>query len=137
MRQLGLTFWGESRTEEAKHANLGQGIVSVTMTISLIMLAFFALTAGFVGVPSDFPIFGAIFSPEHSPLPPFCDRDAANQRNGTTIRRSARISGEAPPFNALPVAASFIVALGGLYARLSDVLAQAVEGRRTRSADRR
>lgn len=66
MRQLGLTFWGEPRTEEAKHASLGRGIVPITMTLPLIILAFFAVFAGFVGVPEDFPIFGAIFSPEHN-----------------------------------------------------------------------
>ncbi len=58
MRQIGLTFWGDSRTEEAKHANLGQGIVSATMTLPLIILAFLAIFAGFVGVPTEFPILG-------------------------------------------------------------------------------
>lgn len=65
-RQLCLTFLGEPRTEEAKHANLGQGIVSATMTLPLIILSFFAIFAGFVGIPADFPLFGAIFSPEHN-----------------------------------------------------------------------
>jgi NADH-quinone oxidoreductase subunit L len=68
MRQLCLTFLGEPRTEEARHANLGRGIISATMTLPLIILAFFALFAGFVGIPSDFPLFGAIFSPEHNPF---------------------------------------------------------------------
>ena len=113
MRQLGLTFWGEARTEAAKHASLGQGIVSLTMTIPLIMLAFFALTAGFVGVPSDFPLFGAIFSPEHNPFHHFVIE---------TLPPNEMVAGfavpalhvDAPPFNALPVLVSFIVALGGL-----------------------
>src|SRR5690606_6675101 len=70
MRQLGLTFWGEARSEAAKHATLGgpQNIVSITMQLPLIVLAFCAIVAGFVGVPSDFPLFGAIFSPEHNPF---------------------------------------------------------------------
>ena len=71
MRQLGLTFWGDARTEEAKHANLGHGIVAVTMTLPLIVLAFFAVVAGFVGVHPDFPIFGAIFSPNGNPFEHF------------------------------------------------------------------
>jgi NADH-quinone oxidoreductase subunit L len=66
MRQLGLTFWGDARTEEAKHASLGRGVVPIAMTLPLIILAFFAIFAGYAGVPDDFPIFGAIFSPEHN-----------------------------------------------------------------------
>jgi NADH-quinone oxidoreductase subunit L len=117
MRQLGLTFWGEPRTEEAKHASLGQGAVSVTMTLPLIILAFFALTAGFVGVPKDFPIFGPIFSPapvgnpfKHfviETLPP----DAATEAFANVPKMHA----SPPPFHIIPVATSFIVALGGLY----------------------
>ncbi|MFW5709086.1 MAG: NADH-quinone oxidoreductase subunit L, partial [Chloroflexota bacterium] len=61
-RQLSLTFLGEHRTEEAKHAGLGgpRNVVSITMQAPLIILAFLALFAGFVGVPPEFPIFGAI-----------------------------------------------------------------------------
>jgi NADH-quinone oxidoreductase subunit L len=103
MRQLGLTFWGEPRTEEAAHANLGQGVVSVTMTLPLIILAFFAIFAGFVGVPSDFPILGSIFSPKYNPFHHFV---------GATLL--PEMQAHAPPFNAIPVLTSFIVALGGL-----------------------
>jgi len=101
MRQLGLTFWGENRTEEAAHANLGRGVVSATMTLPLIILSFFAITAGFVGVLPDFPILGGIFSPEGAPFGEFIGRTLV----------------EEPPhldFNIIPVAISFIVALGGL-----------------------
>ena len=66
MRQIGMTFWGDARTEEAKHASLGRGVVPIAMTLPLIFLAFLAVFAGFAGVPEDFPIFGAIFSPEHN-----------------------------------------------------------------------
>ncbi len=103
MRQLGLTFWGEPRTEEAAHANLGQGVVSVTMTLPLIILAFFAIFAGFVGVPSDFPILGSIFSPEHNPFHHFV---------GATLL--PEMQSASPPFNIVPVLTSFVVALGGL-----------------------
>ncbi len=101
MRQIGLTFWGEARTEEAKHANLGQGIVSATMTLPLILLSFFAIFAGFVGVPSDFPVFGAIFSPEHNLIHHFLAYGLLHH----------------PPtiaFNPFPVLVSFAVALGGI-----------------------
>jgi NADH-quinone oxidoreductase subunit L len=113
MRQLGLTFWGEPRTEEAKHASLGQGIVSLTMTAPLILLAIFAITAGFVGVPPDFPIFGAIFSPQHNPFHHFVIETLPHHDAAYPLVPEFHV--EAPPFNVIPVAVSFIVALGGLY----------------------
>ncbi len=105
MRQLGLTFWGEARTEAARHASLGQGIVSATMTLPLIILAIFALTAGFVGVPPDFPLFGAVFSPQTNPFFDFVKYTLLTE-----------LQPEKPLFNWIPVLTSFVVALGGLYA---------------------
>ncbi len=101
MRQIGLTFWGEARTEQAKHANLGQGIVSATMTLPLIILAFFAIFAGFVGVHPDFPLLGGIFSPHGNPFAHFI--------GGTLLQEPPEL-----PFNIIPVLFSFAVALGGL-----------------------
>ncbi|HEX2907236.1 MAG TPA: NADH-quinone oxidoreductase subunit L [Phototrophicaceae bacterium] len=103
MRQLGLTFMGEPRTPEAAHADLGQGLVSFTMTLPLVILAFFAIVAGFVGVPPEFPLFGAIFSPEHNPFHHF-----------VIYTLLPEMQAEAPPFNWFPVLTSFVVALGGL-----------------------
>jgi NADH-quinone oxidoreductase subunit L len=103
MRQLGLTFWGEPRTEEARHANLGEGVVSFTMTLPLIILAVFALFAGFVGVPPQFPVFGPIFSPETNPFFEFVKYTLLPE-----------MQPEKPPFNWIPVLTSFVVALGGL-----------------------
>ncbi len=101
-RQLSLTFLGEARTEEAKHANLGRGVVSFTMTLPLVILAFFAVAAGFVGVHPDFPILGGIFSGSGNPF--------FNLVSKTLV--------EAPPkidFNIIPVLFSFGIALGGLW----------------------
>jgi NADH-quinone oxidoreductase subunit L len=103
MRQLGLTFMGEPRTPAAEHANLGRGIVSFTMTLPLIILAFLAIFAGFVGVPPEFPVFGAIFSPETNPFFEF-----------VKYTLLPAMQPEKPPFNWLPVLTSFVVALGGL-----------------------
>ena len=50
MRQITLTFLGKPRTEEAKHAHE----TVWTMTLPLVILAFFAISAGWVGIPSDF-----------------------------------------------------------------------------------
>ena len=101
MRQLGLTFWGEPRTEVAEHANLGRGIVSVTMTAPLIVLAVFSVIGGFVGVHPDFPLFGAIFSPEHNPFHHFVGPTLLEEPGTLT-------------FNIVPVLFSFALALGGL-----------------------
>ncbi len=116
MRQLGLTFWGDARTEEAEHANLGQGIVSATMTLPLIILAFFALVAGFVGVPSDFPILGSIFSPDHNPFHHFVIEALPPNDLTAAFASLPEYHVDGPPFNLIPVATSFLVALGGLYA---------------------
>jgi NADH-quinone oxidoreductase subunit L len=101
MRQIGLTFWGEARTEEAKHANLGRGVVSFTMTLPLVVLAFFAVTAGFVGVPEDFPILGSLFSPEHNFFHHFV--------GGTLLEMP-----EAHPFNIMPVLFGSAAAIIGI-----------------------
>ncbi|MFN8372026.1 MAG: proton-conducting transporter membrane subunit [Anaerolineae bacterium] len=102
MRQLGLTFWGEARTEAAKHANLGQGVVSATMTLPLIILAVFAVLAGFVGVHPDFPILGGIFSPEHNAFHHF-------------VAPTLLVEPEALAFDIVPVLFSFAAALGGMF----------------------
>ncbi len=107
MRQLSLTFLGEPRTEEASHASLGgpTSIVSIAMQLPLILLAFFALVAGFVGVPPDFPILGPIFSPEYNPFFQFVKYTLLTEMQPPK-----------PPFAWAPVLTSFTVALGGLYA---------------------
>jgi NADH-quinone oxidoreductase subunit L len=104
-RQLCLTFLGEPRTEEAAHAGLGgaRSIISITMQLPLVILAVFALIAGFVGVPSEFPILGAIFSPVHNPF-----------FYWTKYTLLPSMQPEHPPFSLFPVLTSFTVALGGL-----------------------
>ncbi|HYN89749.1 MAG TPA: NADH-quinone oxidoreductase subunit L, partial [Ardenticatenaceae bacterium] len=48
-RQLGLVFFGRERTEAAEHAHESPP----TMTIPLMILAVFALVAGFVNIPTN------------------------------------------------------------------------------------
>ena len=114
MRQISLVFGGEARTEAAKHANLGQGIISATMTLPLIILAVFALAAGFVGVPTDFPILGPIFSPEYNPFHHMIIEALPPSEATAAYAYLPDYHSHAPPFNIIPVAASFLVALGGL-----------------------
>src|SRR5512138_66726 len=56
MRQITLTFLGEPRTDEAEHAQE----TSWTMTTPLIILSFFAVTYGWVGIPEEFPVLGGL-----------------------------------------------------------------------------
>ncbi len=56
-RQLCLTFLGEPRTPLAEHAHESNRY----MTIPLIALAFFAITAGWVGIPDDFLNTSGVF----------------------------------------------------------------------------
>lgn len=114
MRQISLTFGGEARTEAAKYANLGQGVVSLTMTLPLIILAAFALFAGFVGVPTDFPILGPILSPEHNSFHHLIIEALPLPEATAAYVSLPNYHPQAPPFNIVPVATSFLVALGGL-----------------------
>lgn len=106
MRQISMTFLGEPRTEEAKHAGLGgaRSVISQTMQLPLIILTFFALFAGFIGVPPEFPIFGSIFAAQGNPFFDFVKY--------TLIEEQFPVK---PPFDWIPVLTSFGVALGGLY----------------------
>jgi NADH-quinone oxidoreductase subunit L len=69
VRQIAMTFLGSPRTEaamNARHYNPGDGPaarnMSIQLTLPLIVLAFFAATAGFVGVHPDFPILGPLLN---------------------------------------------------------------------------
>ncbi len=50
MRQIALSFLGKPRTKLSAHAHES----TWTMLLPLVILAFFALAAGFVGIPDDF-----------------------------------------------------------------------------------
>ena len=115
MRQIALTFGGEPRSEAAKHANLGRGVVSFTMTLPLVILAVFAIVAGFVGVPTDFPILGPIFSPEYNAFHHLVIEALPLPETTAAYASLPDYHPHAPPFNIVPVATSFIVALLGLW----------------------
>jgi len=115
MRQISLTFGGEARSEAAKYANLGQGIVSFTMTLPLLILAVFAVGAGFVGVPSDFPVLGPIFSPKYNAFHHLIIEALPLPEATAAYASLPDYHPHAPPFNIVPVATSFLVALLGLW----------------------
>ncbi len=101
-RQIGLTFFGEPRSEAAEHATLGEPVVNITMVAPLLILAFFAVFAGFVGVPPDFPVFGWF-----NDVNPFFE----------FINKSLLHPIPKPEFAEVwpAVLTSFAVALGGIY----------------------
>ncbi len=95
MRQITLTFLGEPRTKEAEHAQE----TPWTMTAPLVVLAFFAVTYGWVGIPEHFPVLGG--------LVPNWFHDFV----GHTLEHVL----EAPAFSWIPLLTSLAVALGGLF----------------------
>src|SRR5512136_2561276 len=56
MRQITLTFLGEPRTDSAHHAQE----TTWTMTLPLVILAVFAISIGWVGIPEHFPGLGGL-----------------------------------------------------------------------------
>ena len=94
MRQITLTFLGEPRTEEAKHAQE----TPWTMTTPLIVLAFFAVTYGWVGIPEHFPLLGGLVP------------NWFHEFVGSTLAEHP----EAIEFNPIPLLTSIGVAGGGL-----------------------
>jgi NADH-quinone oxidoreductase subunit L len=94
MRQITLTFLGEPRTKEAEHAHE----TPWTMTVPLMVLAFFAITYGWVGMPEWFT----------SGLVPNWFHDFV----GHTLAHPPK----APAFSPVPLLTSLGVALGGLAA---------------------
>ncbi len=92
MRQISLTFFGEPRTKEAEHAVESKW----TMTAPLVILAFFAISAGWLGLPGWISA-GALPNWFHEFV------------GGTLLEHP-----EAVEFNIIPVLTSMVVALGGL-----------------------
>ncbi|MGB9669113.1 MAG: NADH-quinone oxidoreductase subunit L, partial [Anaerolineales bacterium] len=95
MRQITLTFLGKPRTKSAEHAQE----TPWTMTLPLVILAVFAVAAGWVGIPEHFPVLGGIIP------------NWFHSFVGSTLLEEP----EAVSFNAIPLLTSLIVALGGLW----------------------
>jgi NADH-quinone oxidoreductase subunit L len=94
MRQITLTFLGEPRTDSASHAQETKW----TMTFPLVVLAIFALTAGWVGIPKEFPFLGAL------------SQNWFHEFVGSTLAEHP----EAVAFSWVPLLTSLLVSLGGL-----------------------
>ncbi len=102
MRQISLTFLGAPRTRAAAHAHESHW----TMTLPLVILAVFAISAGFVGVKPEFPVLGAILR--------------GGEGHGTAFEAFVApaiaevIHPEPTPFSFTPLIVSIAVAVGGL-----------------------
>jgi len=96
MRQITLTFLGKPRTDSAQHAKE----TPWTMTVPLVILAVFAIAAGWAGIPEHFPAIGGLIP------------NWLHEFVGDTLLEYP----EAVDFNIIPLLVSFTVALGGLYA---------------------
>jgi NADH-quinone oxidoreductase subunit L len=94
MRQITLTFLGQPRTAEAEHAQETKW----TMTAPLVVLSFFAIAAGWVGIPEHFPGLGGLIP------------NWFHEFVGSTLAELP----EAEPFSWVPLGVSLLVALGGL-----------------------
>lgn len=95
MRQISLVFLGKPRTEAAKHAHE----TPKTMTTPLAILAFFAITVGWVGIPESFPGIGGL-------VPNWL---------GTFLSTMLHGGHHAENHSSIPLITSLIVSLGGLF----------------------
>ena len=94
MRQISLTFLGASRSTAAGHARES----AWTLTLPLVVLAVFAVGAGWIGIPEDFPALGGL---------------VPNWLHGF-LGESLLEPLEAVHFNPVPLLVSVGAALGGL-----------------------
>lgn len=114
-RQIGLVFGGKPRTQLAAHAvEPGK-----RMTWPLLVLAFFALTLGFINVPEDFPLIGNGWL-----------HGLAGEVHLLAEEAAPGIAFEAVPFNWTVAIVSTILGLASfafgwwLYARVTDAKAK-------------
>lgn len=96
-RQITLTFLGQPRSEGAAHAP--ESVKS--MTVPLILITPFVIGLGWLGIPKDFPLLGALLPNwiEHQ-LEPYIEYQAFEFPH--------------PEFNFLVLLISLVVSLGGL-----------------------
>lgn len=101
MRQITLTFLGEPRTKSAEHASENKWV----MTLPLCVLAVFAVTAGWVGIPKGFPLLGGLVPDWFAEFVGQMVRTGAE--SGHELEKAAHSN--------VPLITSLVVALGGLY----------------------
>jgi NADH-quinone oxidoreductase subunit L len=109
MRQISLTFLGRPRTPLAEHANESDSF----MTLPLVLLSFFAITFGWIGIPESFPLLGRIFN--YNYFHHFVGATIEEALIGLNELGIAVHELETIAVNWVPLLVSVIVALGGLF----------------------
>lgn len=95
MRQITLTFLGKPRTDAAEHAHESKP----SMTLPLVVLAVFAVVAGWVGIPEHFPVLGGV-------IPNWFEHFVGGMLGENAVEAH---------FSAVPLLTSLVVSLGGLF----------------------
>ncbi len=95
MRQISLTFLGKPRSQAAEHASES----SKVMLAPLVVLAFFAVCAGWIGIPNSFPVLGGL-------VPDWIEEFVGSMQPALA---------EGASHSLIPLFTSLVVALGGLY----------------------
>ncbi|MGD1996257.1 MAG: proton-conducting transporter membrane subunit [Anaerolineae bacterium] len=112
MRQICLTFAGEPRTKAAEHAP--ESVYS--MTVPLIILAVFAVSLGWAGIPEHFPVIGGL-------IPNWFEHFIGStiEAGGHAVEHAGRVAGhlhlaqgEATSHSQLPLIMGLTFGLGGL-----------------------
>jgi NADH-quinone oxidoreductase subunit L len=107
MRQISLTFLGKPRTPLAEHAHESNRY----MTVPLMGLSFFAVAAGWFGIPDDFLGTEGVF---YNYFHHFVGTSLHELFDHLYALNLVAHKIQAPPFNPVPVVTSVVVALGGL-----------------------
>ena len=97
-RQIELVFFGEPRTEAAKHTPESVG----AMLFPLVVLAFFAIIIGFINVPAPFIVLDSIYTPHN--FGHFLEHSLISVSRGHTIA-----------FNPLVALVALGLGLGAIY----------------------
>ncbi|MFN2236392.1 MAG: NADH-quinone oxidoreductase subunit L, partial [Anaerolineales bacterium] len=108
-RQISMTFLGKPRTPLAEHAHESNAF----MTIPLMLLAVFAVIAGWAGIPENFPAVGSIIN--YHFIHHFVGSTIYKLMEELYALHLVTHPIESLPFNPEPLFASLIVALGGLF----------------------
>ncbi len=111
-RQIAMTFLGQPRTPAAEHAPES----GTSMTVPLIILAVFAISLGWAGIPDNFPIIGPLI-PDwvHSFVGTTIEEHVHGEQAEMGYLASLALSeGAGHPFNWTPLGIGLSFALGGL-----------------------
>ncbi|MEM9775570.1 MAG: NADH-quinone oxidoreductase subunit L [Chloroflexota bacterium] len=109
-RQIAMTFAGKPRSPLAEHAHESDGF----MTTPLVLLSFFAIAAGWAGIPDNFlntPEEGGFYNYFHHFVGATIKTPISELKDAGFVLHKI----ETLPWSWVPISASVIVALGGIF----------------------